>query len=142
MGKLIILSLEESEQNVYDEIMKIINEAGISIKKKIAGEHESIEIGELKIQPDQHKILKRNNEISLTNIEFRLLYVLALHHGNILSKEQIYNFVWNGEYLRDDSNITSHIHRLRRKIEDDPSRPEYIQTVRGVGYRMNSAKKE
>ena len=48
----------------------------------------------------------------------------------------------NGEYFRDDSNITSHIRRLRKKIEDDPSRPEYIQTVRGVGYRMNMVKKE
>ncbi len=45
-------------------------------------------------------------------------------------------------HLRDDSNITSHVRRLRKKIEDDPSRPEYIQTVRGVGYRMNMVKKE
>ena len=76
------------------------------------------------------------------NLQGQNLYVLALHRGSILSKEQIYNFVWNGEYLRDDSNITSHIRRLRKKIEDDPSRPEYIQTVRGVGYRMNMVKKE
>ena len=80
--------------------------------------------------------------MGLTNIKFRILYVLALHQGCILSKEQIYNFVWNGEYLRDDSNITSHVRRLRKKIEDDPSQPEYIQTVRGIGYRMNMVKKE
>lgn len=143
MGKLIILSLEESEQNVYDEIMKIVDEAGISIKKKIDEEHGLIEIGDLKIQPNQHKVLKRDQEVSLTNIEFRILYVLALHHGSVLSKEQIYNFVWNGEYFQDDSNITSHVRRLRKKIEDNPNRPEYIQTVRGIGYRMNnSVKKE
>lgn len=142
MGKLIILSLEESEQNVYDEILKIVDGAGIGIKKKIDEEYGLIEIGDLKIQPDQHKVLKRDREVSLTNIEFRILYILALHQGNILSKEQIYNFVWNGEYLRDDSNITSHIRRLRKKIEDDPSQPEYIQTVRGVGYRMNNSAKK
>ena len=78
-------------------------------------------IGELYIQSEQHKVLKRDQEVRLTNIEFRILYVLALHQGSILSKEQIYNFVWNGEYLRDDSNITSHIRRLRKKIEDDPT---------------------
>ena len=111
-------------------------------REKIDMEHAPIIIGELEIQPDQHKVLKRNQEISLTNIEYRILYILALHQGCLLSKEQIYNFVWNGEYLRDDSNITSHIRRLRKKIEDDPSRPEYIQTVRGVGYRMNMVKKE
>ena len=52
----------------------------------------------------------------LTNIEFRILYALVIHQGNILSKEQIYNFVWNGEYLRDDSNITSHVRRLRKNL--------------------------
>lgn len=47
-------------------------------------------------------------------------FVLVLYQGSILSKEQIYNFVWNGEYLQDDSNITSHVRCLRKKIEDDP----------------------
>lgn len=94
------------------------------------------------ILPDQHKVLKENREVNLTNIEFRILYVLALHQGITLSKEKIYNYVWNGEYLQDDSNITSHVRRLRKKIEDNPSQPEYIQTVRGVGYKMNRIKKK
>lgn len=142
MGKLLILSLEESEHNLYSKIMEIVNEAGISADKIIDQEQNVIGIGELTILPSQRKVLKRNQEVTLTNIEFRILYALALHQNHILSKEQIYNFVWNGEYLRDDSNITSHVRRLRKKIEDDPSRPEYIQTVRGVGYRMNMVKKE
>lgn len=140
MGKLLILSLEETEQSVYEKIMKIVHTAGIvTVKEKIENT-DKIQIGELSIMPEQHRVLRQNEEIELTNIEFRILYVLALHPGSILSKEQIYNFVWNGEYLRDDSNITSHIRRLRKKIENDPSRPEYIQTVRGVGYRMNIVK--
>ncbi len=68
--------------------------------------------------------------------------MLAIHQGITLSKEKIYNYVWNGEYLQDDSNITSHVRRLRKKIEDDPSQPEYIQTVRGVDYKINSLKRE
>ncbi len=68
--------------------------------------------------------------------------MLAIHQGITLSKEKIYNYVWNGEYLQDDSNITSHVRRLRKKIENDPSQPEYIQTVRGVGYKINSLKRE
>ena len=142
MGKLLILSLEESEHNLYSKIMEIVNEAGISTDKIIDQEQRAISIGELTILPTQRKVLKRNQEVSLTNTEFRILYALALHQSNILSKEQIYNFVWNGEYLRDDSNITSHVRRLRKKIEDDPSKPTYIETVRGIGYRMNSVKKE
>ena len=92
--------------------------------------------------PGKHKVLKQGREITLTNIEFRILYVRALHQGITLSKEKIYNYVWNGEYLQDDSNITSHVRRLRKKIEDNPSQPEYIQTVRGVGYKMNRIKKK
>ncbi len=142
MGKLLILSLEESEQNLYSKIMEIVNEAGISTNKIIEQEQRVISIGDLTIFPAQCKVLKRNQEINLTNIEFRILYVLALHQGITLSKEKIYNYVWNGEYLQDDSNITSHVRRLRKKIEDDPSRPEYIQTVRGIGYKMNRIKKK
>ena len=138
MGKLLILSLDESEQNLYSKIMKIVNESGICTDKILDQEQSEIGIGELAILPAQRKVLKRDQEVSLTNIEFRILYALALHQGNILSKEQIYNIVWNGEYLRDDSNITSHVRRLRKKIEDDPSKPIYIETVRGIGYRMNS----
>ena len=65
-----------------------------------------------------------------------MLYFLALHKGMAMSKEQIYEYVWNGEYVFDDSNITSHICRLRVKIEDDSAKPKYIQTVRGIGYKM------
>ena len=120
MGKLLILSLEESEQNLYSKIMEIVNEAGISTNKIIEQEQRVISIGDLTIFPAQRKVLKRNQEINLTNIEFRILYVLALHQGITLSKEKIYNYVWNGEYLQDDSNITSHVRRLRKKIEDNP----------------------
>ena len=142
LGKLIILSLDETEQNIYDRIMKIVNEADISIDRKLNVSQSDIQVGGLNIMPGQHIVLKQGREITLTNIEFRILYVLALHQGITLSKEKIYNYVWNGEYLQDDSNITSHVRRLRKKIEDDPSRPEYIQTVRGIGYKMNRIKKK
>ena len=95
-----------------------------------------IRVGELLIDSLQHTIYKGKQEISVTNIEFQMLYFLALHKGMVMSKEQIYEYVWNGEYAFDDSNITSHIRRLRVKIEDNPAKPEYIQTVRGIGYKM------
>lgn len=142
MGKLIIISLDESEKGIYDQILKIVNEADINIDRKFDESQRDIQVGDLNIISGQHKVLKQGMEINLTNIEFRILYVLALHQGITLSKEKIYNYVWDGEYLQDDSNITSHVRRLRKKIEDDPSRPEYIQTVRGIGYKMNRIKKK
>jgi len=142
LGKLIIISLDESEKGIYDQILKIVNEADINIDRKFDESQRDIQVGDLNIISGQHKVLKQGMEINLTNIEFRILYVLALHQGITLSKEKIYNYVWDGEYLQDDSNITSHVRRLRKKIEDDPSRPEYIQTVRGVGYKINYVKKK
>lgn len=142
MGKLIVLSLDESERNIYDKILEIVSEADISIDREVDVNPGEIQIGELIIIPGQHRVLRQGKEVNLTNIEFRILYMLAIHQGITLSKEKIYNYVWNGEYLQDDSNITSHIRRLRKKIESDPSQPEYIQTVRGVGYKINSVKRE
>ena len=142
MGKLIVLSLDESERNIYDKILEIVNEADISIDREVDVNLGEIQIGELVIIPGQHRVLRQGKEVNLTNIEFRILYMLAIHQGITLSKEKIYNYVWNGEYLQDDSNITSHVRRLRKKIENDPSQPEYIQTVRGVGYKINSLKRE
>lgn len=142
MGKLIVLSLDESERNIYDKILEIVSEVDISIDREVDVNPGEIQIGELVIIPGQHRVLRQGKEVNLTNIEFRILYMLAIHQGITLSKEKIYNYVWNGEYLQDDSNITSHVRRLRKKIENDPSQPEYIQTVRGVGYKINSLKRE
>ena len=142
MIKLLVISLEEPEQEIYDKIIEIVNAAHISIDETIEGKQEKIKNGDLIILPDQHKVLKENQEISLTNIEFHILYVLALHQGITLPKEKIYNFVRNGEYLKDDSNVTSHFRRLRKKIGDNPSRSEYIQTVHGIGCKMNRIKKK
>lgn len=135
MGKLIVLSLDESEKNIYDKILEIVSKADISIDREVDACLDEIQIGELLIIPEQHRVLRQGKEVNLTNIEFRILYMLAIHQGITLSKEKIYNYVWNGEYLQDDSNITSHVRRLRKKIENDPSQPEYIQTVRGLAIK-------
>lgn len=117
--------------------MDVVKQSGISDVTEIKVNSEKcIQVGELTIDLLKHTIHKGKKEITVTNIEFQILYFLALHKGMVMSKEQIYEYVWNGEYAFDDSNITSHIRRLRVKIEDDPANPEYIQTVRGIGYKV------
>ncbi len=136
MAKVLILSIPEEEESLIDKIMAVVNstqdEQGMELGKGV----NVIHIGTLEINMTQHSVYKEGKEIPLTNTEFKMLYFLALNKGMALSKDQIYNYIWNGEYALDDSNITSHIRRLRVKIEDDPAQPQYIQTVRGVGYRM------
>lgn len=132
-----ILSVHESNGAIFDKILDVIRQSGILDVTEVKVSNDSIiKVGELLIDSLQHTIYKGKQEISVTNIEFQMLYFLALHKGMVMSKEQIYEYVWNGEYAFDDSNITSHIRRLRVKIEDNPAKPEYIQTVRGIGYRM------
>ena len=136
MAKVLILSIPEEEEPLIDKIMAIVNNSEEEQKTELRKRVSIINIGKLQINMTQHSVYKDGKEILLTNTEFKMLYYLASNKGMALSKDQIYNYIWNGEYALDDSNITSHIRRLRVKIEDDPAQPEYIQTVRGIGYRM------
>lgn len=134
-----ILSVPESDEEIFDKILNVIKDIGNSdITEVEIKDKQKIQIGELMIDSLQHTIYKEKQEICVTNTEFQILYFLALHKGMVVSKEQIYEYVWDGEYAIDDSNITAHIRRLRVKIEDDPAKPKYIKTVRGVGYRFQN----
>lgn len=136
MAKVLILSIPEEEEPLIDKIMAIVNNSEEEQKTELRKSVSVINIGKLQINMTQHSVYKEGKEISLTGTEFKMLYYLASNKGMALSKDQIYNYIWNGEYALDDSNITSHIRRLRVKIEDDPAQPQYIQTVRGIGYRI------
>lgn len=78
-----------------------------------------------------------NGDFELPPKEFDLLLFLAKNQGKILTKQQIYENVWGDDYVYDDSNIMAIISRLRKKIEENPGNPRYIQTVKGIGYRFN-----
>ena len=136
MAKVLILSIPEEEEPLIDKIMAIVNNSEKEQKTELRKSVSVINIGKLQINMTQHSVYKDGKEILLTNTEFKMLYYLASNKGMALSKDQIYNYIWNGEYALDDSNITSHIRRLRVKIEDYPAQPQYIQTVRGIGYRI------
>lgn len=81
--------------------------------------------------------VKGNKEIEFTFTEFEILLLLAQNAGMVFSKEKIYNIVWKKPYFGDYNIVMSHIRNLREKIEDNPSKPIYIQTVWGVVYRFN-----
>ena len=76
-------------------------------------------------------------EISLTPKEFDILYFLARNRGEVFTKEQIYQAVWESDYLLDDSNIMAFIRKLRKKIEPNPDSPQYILTIWGIGYKFS-----
>ncbi len=91
----------------------------------------------LTIDCNSRSIHSVNGDYELPPKEFDLLLFLAKNQGKILTKQQIYENVWEEAYVYDDSNIMAIISRLRKKIEENPSSPKYIQTVKGIGYRFN-----
>lgn len=99
-------------------------------------EQKDITIRDLLIQPATRKVYVNNQEKILTAKEFDLLALMALSPDQVFSKEHLLEQVWGFDFFGDVSTVTVHIRRLREKIEDDPSQPDYIETVWGVGYRF------
>ena len=98
---------------------------------------DTIRCGELSIDPRLRRVIRDGREIPLTPKEFDILYFLARNRGEVFTKEQIYQAVWEGDYLLDDSNIMAFIRKLRKKIEPNPDAPEYIRNIWGIGYTFN-----
>ncbi len=101
------------------------------------GQTQRFEFDGLTIDYNSRSIVTINGEYELPPKEFDLLLFLAKNQGKILTKQQIYEKVWGEEYVYDDSNIMAIISRLRKKIEENPGSPKYIQTVKGIGYRFS-----
>jgi DNA-binding response OmpR family regulator len=91
----------------------------------------------LKIYLESYKVTIEGREISLTAKEFETLRLLASSPSRVYTREQIFNQVWGFNEYGDINTVTVHIKKIREKIEDDPSHPEYIKTVWGVGYKFD-----
>ncbi len=103
----------------------------------ISPTHEPvIELSDLTIDPASRQVFVRGSEVQLTQREFDVLLFLARHPGQVFSRNQLMDAVWQYSFYSDTSTVTVHIRRLRSKIELDPAQPDHIQTVWGVGYRF------
>jgi DNA-binding response OmpR family regulator len=97
----------------------------------------ALRFGDLEIRVDEGVVLKGGAEVKLTVTEFRLLVELATTPRRVLSREQLLDAVWGYDYFGDGRIVDAHIRRLRTKVEDDPSEPAHVVTVRGLGYRFD-----
>ena len=94
-------------------------------------------VGDLRLDPVGNRVVRSDGtEIELTPIEFRLLHVLMRNAGRVLSHDYLLANAWGYDYEGYSNQIAVYVRRLRTKIERDPARPEYLQTVRGVGYKF------
>lgn len=97
---------------------------------------KSVKTGELIIDLLGHEVTVKGQIINLAGKEYDLLRILANHPGQVLSREQLLNLVWGNDFYGDTRTVDVHIRWLREKIEDDPANPQYILTVRGIGYKF------
>ena len=93
--------------------------------------------GELVIDPEAREVALDGEPIELTRLEFDLLAVLSGQPRRVFSKQQLLELVWGSADYRDDHVVAVHVANLRRKLGDEPTRPRWIHTVRGVGFRMD-----
>ena len=97
---------------------------------------DELVIGSLKLNKKSRQVWVDDKEVELKNKEYELLHFLMKNAGVVFDRETIYEHVWGMDALGDNATVAVHINRLREKIETDSANPQYIQTVRGAGYRM------
>lgn len=126
---------EGVEALVKQELSSLVVEAETNEETFKVG--SVISYGALAINEKLRKVTVLEEEVQLTPKEYDILLFLVHNRGEVFTKEQIYQAVWESEYLMDDSNIMAFIRKLRKKIEPNPDAPQYILTVWGIGYKFN-----
>jgi two-component system response regulator RegX3 len=96
---------------------------------------EVLEVGDVRLDPDRHEVVVRGGEVSLPLKEFELLELLLANAGRVLTRETLIDRIWGVDYVGDTKTLDVHVKRLRAKVEDDPSNPRRIVTIRGLGYK-------
>ena len=129
-----LLTFDDGEDNVLKRVLDMVGSVSFQeiYPEKCVLKFQGLEIDELR-----RTIFCNEGEVELTYTEFEILKLLASNPGIVFSKKQIYDLVWKEPYFGNYNIVMSHIRNIREKIEDNPSKPVYIQTVWGVGYRFN-----
>ncbi len=105
--------------------------------QEVPMEENILELGNIKLDLCKHEVYKKGEKIDLTLKEFELLKLLIENKGKVLSRNHLLDKVWGYEYYGETRTVDVHIRYLRKKIEDDSNSEKYIQTVRGVGYKID-----
>jgi two-component system response regulator RegX3 len=99
-----------------------------------------LEAGGIQIDPDRHLVFIRGQDVHLRRKEFELLSLLMENVGRLLTRDVLIDRIWGSDYFGDTKTLDVHIKRLRSHVEEDPSSPKLITTIRGVGYRFDAAR--
>lgn len=142
MGKVLIATFDDEEEIDFEELMLCLKKKSNIVLMNTHSDNGVLEYNNFIIDPQYRTVEINGESVDLTNYEFDILYLLAKSPGQVFSKAQIYNQVWNAPYYGAEDNVMSLIRRIRKKIEPNPAKPFYILTVWGIGYKFNSAIKK
>ena len=113
-----------------------LRRAGMSREREELPEDQILEVNDLRIDPAKRSVVAHGDDIRLTFVEFEILTALAHNPGRVFTREMLLTRIWGDSAFRDPRTIDVHIRHLREKLERDPKAPEFLFTVRGVGYRF------
>ncbi|MCI9169270.1 MAG: response regulator transcription factor [Dorea sp.] len=138
MNKIMIFTVSENEEHILSNIQRYLhlgsNYTDISSEQEMVLSFPNLEIDLY------HREIRQNEKIiRLTDLEFRILHYLACQPGRVFTYQQIYEGVWGEEYAHEKGTIMSHIRHIRQKLESDKGSFDYIENIRGVGYRFKRA---
>ena len=108
------------------------------LKQSDTAKQDEIAIGNIRILRGSRRVFVNDKEVDIKNKEYELLIFLVTNKDIVFSRETLYERIWGLDALGDNATVAVHINRLREKIEEQPSQPKYIQTVRGAGYRFKA----
>jgi len=100
---------------------------------------EVLEVGDVRLDPERHEVRVRGATVALPLKEFELLELLLANAGRVVTRDTLIDRIWGPHYVGDTKTLDVHVKRLRSKVEDDPSSPRRITTIRGLGYKFETA---
>ncbi|EIQ4589095.1 response regulator transcription factor [Staphylococcus pseudintermedius] len=129
-----------SPREVVARVKAILRRSSLVNHVQKEEEDEDIVIGSIRIRPDFFEVYRNDELLELTPKEFELLLYLVERQGRVITREHMLNSVWNYEFAGDSRIVDVHISHLRDKLEENPKQPQFIKTVRGLGYKLERPK--
>ncbi|EGQ3977085.1 response regulator [Staphylococcus pseudintermedius] len=129
-----------SPREVVARVKAILRRSSLVDHVRKEEEDEDIVISSIRIRPDFFEVYRNDELLELTPKEFELLLYLVERQGRVITREHMLNSVWNYEFAGDSRIVDVHISHLRDKLEENPKQPQFIKTVRGLGYKLERPK--